>query len=137
MGFEGLLQVGDGASAAGTNTARNWSLIPSFNFGAQWWRERSATGALAPSVALESLHVGKGLGTGRAARHGSKGSCCLLSFDRFLHGARNCRAAPRLRPRMGFEGLLQVGDRAAAAGASTTRGRSLIPSFNFGAQRWR
>ena len=57
MGFEGLLQVGDGATAAGARAARNWSLIPSFNFSAQRWRKRSAAGALAPSVVLESLGI--------------------------------------------------------------------------------
>ena len=88
-------------------------------------------------MALQSLHVGKGLGTGKAARHSSESNCRLLSFDLVLHGARNCRAAPRLRPRMGFEGLLQVGDGAAAASAHIARSWNLIPSFNFGAQRWR
>ena len=81
MGFERLLQVGDRSAAAGANTARGRSLIPSFNFGAQRWRKRSAAGALAPGVALESLHVGKGLRTGRAARHSSDSYCRLLSFD--------------------------------------------------------
>ena len=137
MGFEGLLQVGDGATAAGAKAARNWSLIPSFNFGAQRWRKRSAAGALAPSVAHERLHVGKGLRTGRAARHSSDSYCRLLGFDLCLHGAGNGRAACRLRPCMGFEGLLQVGDGATAAGARAARNWSLIPSFSFGAQRWR
>ena len=54
-----------------------------------------------------------------------------------MHRARDGRAASRLRPRMGFEGLLQVGDGATAAGARAARNWSLIPSFSFGAQRWR
>ena len=61
----------------------------------------------------------------------------FLGCDGTLHRARNGRAACRLRPRMGFEGLLQVGDGATAAGARAARNWSLIPSFSFGAQRWR